>query len=147
MWVNQMWRSASPSKGGNDEDAMTPKFTAASKLVVLLAAAAVVATGLGVGPADAQTKRQQTDRDGRPYYGAQGPNRSYQQGPRTRVFVTTRSWLDAGVEVLPGDRKFTDYAFPQSRSFGNENLNRPLDRQPMNPASDMGGYPQTFPLY
>lgn len=126
---------------------MTPKFSAASKLAVFLAAAAVVATGLGVGPADAQTKRQQYDRDGRPYYGAQGPNRSYQQGPRTRVFVTTRSWLDAGVEVLPGDRKFTDYAFPPSRSFGNENLNRPLDRQPMNPASDMGGYPQTIPLY
>jgi len=41
-----------------------------------------------------------------------GPNRSYQQGPRTRVFVTTRSWLDAGTEVLPGDRKFQDYAFP-----------------------------------
>ena len=126
---------------------MTPKFTAASKLVVLLAAAAVVATGLGVSPADAQTKRQQYDRDGRPTYGPQGPNRTYQQGPRTRVFVTTRSWLDAGVEVLPGDRKFTDYAFPQARSFGNENLNRPLDRQPMNPPSDMGGYPQRFPLY
>jgi len=38
----------------------------------------------------------------------------------TRVYVTTRSWLDAGTEVLPGDRKFTDYAFPPSRSFGME---------------------------
>jgi hypothetical protein len=28
-----------------------------------------------------------------------------------------------------------------------ENNNRPLDRQPLNPASDMGGYPQRFPLY
>jgi len=134
-------------KGGNDEDAMTPKFSAASKLAVLLAAAAVVAIGTGVSPADAQTKRQQYDRDGRPYYGAQGPNRSYQQGPHTRVYVTTRSWLDAGTEVLPGDRKFTDYAFPPSRSFGMENNNRPLDRQPLNPPSDLGGYPQTFPLY
>ena len=126
---------------------MTPRFPAANKLVVLLAAAAVVALGLGVSPADAQTKQTQYDRDGRPYYGAQGPNRSYQQGPRTRVYVTTRSWLDAGVEVLPGDRKFTDYAFPPARSFGVENNNRPLDRQPLNPPSDLGGYPRTYPLY
>jgi len=127
---------------------MTPKFPAASKLVVLLAAAAVVA--VGATSASAQTQRQQYDRDGRPYYGANGPNRSYQQGPRTRVYVTTRSWLDAGTEVLPGDRKFTDYAFPPELgypSFGRENRNRPIDRQPLNPPSDLGGYPQRIPLY
>ena len=125
---------------------MTLKFPAATKLAALLAAVAVVAIGFDVTSASAQTKRQY-DRDGRPYYGAQGPNRSYQQGPRTRVYVTTRSWLDAGTEVLPGDRKFTDYAFPPGPSFGMQNNNRPLDRQPLNPASDMGGYPQRFPLY
>src|SRR6059058_2974239 len=32
--------------------------------------------------------------------------------PRARVTVVPRSFLDAGTEVLPGDRKFTDYAFP-----------------------------------
>ena len=66
------------------------------------------------------------------------------------VYVTTRSWLDAGTEVLPGDRKFQDYAFPPALgypSFARENLNRPIDRHPMNPPSDMGGYPQRFPLY
>lgn len=125
---------------------MTWKFPAATKLAVLLAAAAVVAISFDTTPASAQAK-QKYDRDGRPYYGAQGPNRSYQQGPRTRVYVTTRSWLDAGTEVLPGDRKFTDYAFPPGVSFGRENLNRPIDRQPLNPPSDMGGYPQRFPLY
>lgn len=31
---------------------------------------------------------------------------------RTRVVVTRRSYLDAGTEVRPGDRKFTDYVFP-----------------------------------
>jgi len=123
---------------------MTLKFPAATKLAALLAAVAVVAIGFDVTSASAQTKY---DRNGRPYYGAQGPNRSYQQGPRTRVYVTTRSWLDAGTEVLPGDRKFTDYAFPPGQSFGMQNNNRPLDRQPLNPASDMGGYPQRFPLY
>jgi hypothetical protein len=126
---------------------MTRKFPAASKLAMLLAAVALVA--VGTTAASAQSK-QRYDRDGRPTYGANGPNRSYQQGPRTRVYVTTRSWLDAGTEVLPGDRKFTDYAFPPDLgypSFGRENLNRPIDRQPLNPPSDMGGYPQRFPLY
>jgi hypothetical protein len=122
---------------------MTPRLPAANTLVVLLATAAIVA--VGATSASAQTK-QRYDKDGRPYYGAQGPNRVYQQGPNTRVYVTTRSWLDAGTEVLPGDRKFQDYAFPPSRSFGMENKNRPLDRIPLNPPSDLGGYPQTFPI-
>jgi hypothetical protein len=126
---------------------MTRKFPAASKLAMLLATAALVA--VGATSASAQS-RQQYDRDGRPYYGANGPNRSYQQGPRTRVFVTTRSWLDAGTEVLPGDRKFQDYAFPSPYgypTFARENLNRPIDRQPLNPPSDLGGEPTRFPLY
>jgi hypothetical protein len=122
---------------------MTRKFPAASKLVVLLAAAALLA--VGATAANAQSKPRY-DKDGRITYGPQGPNRVYQQGPNTRVYVTTRSWLDAGTEVLPGDRKFQDYAFPPSRSFGMENKNRPLDRQPLNPPSDLGGYPQTFPI-
>lgn len=129
---------------------MTWKFPAANKLAVLLAATAVVAVGFDMTPAGAQPKRQQYDNRGRPYYGANGPNVSYQQGPHTRIYVTKRSWLDAGVEVLPGDRKFTDYAFPPALgypSFARENNNRPIDRQPLNPPSDMGGYPQSFPLY
>src|SRR5436190_20346376 len=127
---------------------MTRKFPAASKLAMLLAAAALVA--LGSASASAQSKQQKYDRDGRPYYGANGPNRSYQQGPHTRVYVTTRSWLDAGTEVLPGDRKFQDYAFPPALgypSFGRENLNRPIDRQPLSTPADLGGYPQRIPLY
>lgn len=122
------------------------KFPAASKLAVLLAAIAVAAVGLDMTAANAQSKRHYDNR-GRPYYGPNGPNVSYQAGPRTRVYVTKRSWLDAGVEVLPGDRKFTDYAFPPGTSFGMQNNNRPLDRQPLSPASDLGGYPQRFPLY
>jgi len=137
---------------------MTPTLAAANKLAVLLAAIAIVAIGFDT-PAGAQTqtpttaqqqaKRQYDDR-GRPYYGPNGPNVVYQQGPHTRIYVTKRSWLDAGVEVLPGDRKFTDYAFPPEYgypSFARENNNRPIDRQPLNPPSDLGGYPQRFPLY
>ena len=127
---------------------MTLKFPAAIKFAALFAAAAIVAISFDVTSASAQTKRQY-DRDGRPYYGAQGPNRSYMQGPRTRVYVTTRSWLDAGTEVLPGERKFQDYAFPPEigyPSFARENLNRPIDRQPLYGDYDLGGYPNRIPI-
>src|SRR5258708_29147187 len=122
---------------------MTWRFPAANKLAVSLAAISVIAVGFAMSAANAEPKRQ-TDERGRAYYGANGPNVSYQQG-RTRIYVSRRSWLDAGVEVLPGDRKFTDYAYPPGRSFGLENRNRPLDRQPLNPDFDLGGYPRAFP--
>ncbi|WFU83619.1 hypothetical protein QA645_12980 [Bradyrhizobium sp. CIAT3101] len=79
-------------------------------------------------------------------YGPHGPNRTYQSGSRTRIYVSKRSWLDGGTEVLPGDRKFSDYAYPPGTSFANQNNNRPLDRQPLSPASDLGGFAQRIPL-
>jgi len=127
---------------------MNSNFPAASKLAMLFAATAVLATA--VEPASAQQTQMKYDRNGRVYYGPGGPNRVVQQGPNTRVYITTRSWLDAGTEVLPGDRKFLDYAFPPGigyPSFSRENKNAPIDRQPLNPPSDMGGYPTRFPLY
>ena len=53
-------------------------------------------------------------------------------------------------KCLPGDRKFQDYAFPPASAIHRSRAkiyNRPIDRQPLNPPSDMGGYPQRFPLY
>ena len=128
---------------------MTFKFPAVKPVAVLFAAA-VVAIGLVASPADAQNPRRANDGNST-NYGPNGPNSSYQRGP-TRIYVTKRSWLDAGTEVLPGERKFQDYAFPPGTSFGQQNLNRPLDRQPLNPGSDFGygdGYnnQQRFPLY
>ena len=138
---------------------MTPRISAANKVAALFAAAAIGVAGFAASPAGAQTSppaaqankqaKRQFDNRGRPYYGPGGPNVVYQQGPRTRVYVTTRSWLDAGTEVLPGDRKFMDYAFPPEigyPTFARENNNRPIDRQPLNPPSDMGGYPKWIPL-
>src|ERR1700755_518589 len=98
---------------------MTPRIPTANRVAVLLAAVAIGAAGFATSPAGAQTSTQaqkreakrQLDSRGRPYYGANGPNVSYQEGPHTRVFITKRSWLDAGTEVLPGDRKVQDYAF------------------------------------
>jgi hypothetical protein len=142
---------------------MTRKYPVASRMAVFLAVASIGAIGFTVAPADAQqvpapsqkqasapkAPKRQYDNSGRLYYGQNGPNVSYQEGPHTRVYVTKRSWLDAGTEVLPGDRKFTDYAFPPAigyPDFARENKNRPIDRQPLNPPSDMGGYPMTIPL-
>src|SRR5687768_16018025 len=82
----------------------------------------VYAAGLGVGliafaalavaPAEAQTrtKRYVTDKQTRVVVAGR---------PRARITVAPRSFLDAGTEVLPGDRKFTDYAFqPNSNYYG-----------------------------
>jgi hypothetical protein len=118
-----------------------PNLTALRR-VALLAAVAVLAVGVSVPQADAAPRKR-----GERGYSQRGPNVSYQSGPRTRIYITKRSWLDAGTEVLPGERKFMDYAIPPGQSFANQNLNRPLARQPLSPAQDLGGYPQGFPLY
>jgi hypothetical protein len=131
--------------GSGRESAMKLKFNDATKLTTLLAA--VAALCVDTAQVHATHKRKQDDRSSIHYYGPAGPNVSYQSGPHTRIYITKRSWLDAGTEVLPGDRKFTDYAFPPGYSFGRENKNRPIDRQPLDPPSDLGGYPQTIPLY
>jgi hypothetical protein len=125
---------------------MTAGFSAVSRLA-LLAAGALVAVSLAT-PVSAQSGLTY-DRNGRPYYGPSGPNVQYQQG-RTRLYVSKRSWLDGGTEVVPGERKFTDYAYPPGVSFARQNNNRPIDRQPLNPPSDFGTEvpPMTrFPLY
>ena len=126
---------------------MTTGLTAVNKLALLVAAGALTAFGL-VGAANAQSAPQYDSR-GRPVYGNGGPNAVYQQG-RTRIYVSKRSWLDGGTEVLPGDRKFQDYAFPSQfgyPTFARENNNRPIDRQPLSTPSDVGGEPTRFPLY
>jgi ABC-type amino acid transport substrate-binding protein len=61
-----------------------------------LCAAFVAVTALSVTPAEAQTRKRVANND----------------RPRARVTVAPRSFLDAGTEVRPGERKFTDYAFP-----------------------------------
>ena len=125
---------------------MTFKFRAANRLALLLAAGALAGVVVGIPTADAKEPKRAVDARSSYNYGPGGPNVSYQQGPRTRVYITKRSFLDGGTEVLPGDRKFSDYAFPPGPSFARSVNNRSLDRQPMNPPEDMGGYPARFPL-
>jgi hypothetical protein len=90
--------------------------------------------------------RQQATQDVVYEYGPRGPNRSYQSGTHTRIYVSKRSWLDGGIEVLAGERKFSDYALPSGTSFARENNNRPLDRQPLSPDLDLGGFAQRIPI-
>ncbi|GLH76900.1 hypothetical protein SSBR45G_18080 [Bradyrhizobium sp. SSBR45G] len=122
------------------------KFSAATRIMALavIAATGLAVTSLSITSADAATTKRRTAAE----YGG-SPNYSYQSGPRTRVYVTRRSFLDGGTEVLPGDRKFSDYAFPPSAgypSFARENLNRPIDRQPLMAPTDLGGYPTRIPI-
>ncbi len=122
---------------------MTPGFSLTGRATLLLAST-LLAASLAT-PAAAQSGPKY-DARGRTYYGPNGPNVQYQQG-RTRIYISKRSWLDGGTEVLPGERKYTDYAIPPGQSFGMQNRNRPLERQPLNPPSDLGGEPTRFPLY
>jgi hypothetical protein len=56
---------------------------------------------------------------------------------RSRVTVRKRSYLDAGTDVLPGERKFNDYVYPPGynaldvlgpgRNFWRNPLNNPWD--------------------
>jgi ABC-type amino acid transport substrate-binding protein len=69
-------------------------------IAAALAAAAIAVTAVAAPPAAAQTGVQKKKQ-----YVAS-------RDARTRVVVTPRSFLDAGTEVRPGERKFTDYAFP-----------------------------------
>ena len=83
------------------------------RVATLAALAATSAIVLALtGPADAQQRsgyRAQTERitiideNGR---------------ARTRITVRPRSYLDGGTEVLPGERKFTDYAYPPTYMSG-----------------------------
>jgi hypothetical protein len=76
-----------------------------------LAALMVVAVA-AVSPAGAQTTGNQTT--GNPTQVKKRP--AADRDAPARVTVQKRSFLDAGTEVLPGQRKFTDYAFPPGYS-------------------------------
>lgn len=101
--------------------------------------AAALLTGLGTAPAYAQQTRSSVLSRNQV-----SPNVSYRQGPRTRIYVTRRSWLDAGTEVRPGERKYTDYAIPPgyTQTTIDQLTGRPWTRQPLNDPWDLPGYPK-----
>ncbi len=67
--------------------------------------------------------------------------------PRTRIRVRARSFLDAGTEVLPGERKFTDYAIPPNYSPTQVIDNTPFShRSPLPGAFDLPGRQNPYPF-
>jgi hypothetical protein len=94
--------------------------------------AVIAATAIAVAPVEAASKKR---------YAAKS------ERPRARVVVAPRSFLDAGTEVLPGERKFTDYAFPPSGNGGiginavtNTGGKVGWDRSPMMQPGQLGGF-------
>lgn len=93
-----------------------------------LAGATTLALGLTALPAEAAKKKS---------YQRNAAGYSYSAGPRTRIYVSRRSWLDSGTQVLPGERKFNDYAQPVTNfsrypldsngSFNRRPLSGPFD--------------------
>jgi hypothetical protein len=71
-----------------------------------LGAAMIAIAAFAVDPAEAQTTTKKRYVTGQPTRVATAGR------PKARITVAPRSFLDAGTEVLPGERKFTDYAFP-----------------------------------
>src|SRR5262249_37129108 len=69
-----------------------------------LCLAVIAVTAISAAPAAAAAKKKQ-------YVYTAAPDPPVGR-PRARVTVAPRAFLDAGTEVLPGERKFTDYAFP-----------------------------------
>jgi hypothetical protein len=88
----------------------------------LFCAAAFALSTVAVTPADAQTQPKTQKRVAAKKYGPVPI--SMAPPPRARITVTRRTFLDAGTHVIPGDRKFTDYAVPPTYYPGSVADNR-----------------------
>jgi len=101
----------------------------------LFAALAVAVTAM-MPVAEAAPKRKSVQRADQ---GTVFVSRDENGRTRTRIIVTRRSYLDGGTEVLPGQRKFTDYAIPPFWSpIDALGPGRNYDRQPLNPRWEQG---------
>jgi hypothetical protein len=109
---------------------MTTKIFAACLLAAAFALSAVAVT-----PADAQAPQQKKAAAKKVAAKKYGPVPiSMAPPPRARITVTRRTYLDAGTHVIPGDRKFTDYAVPPTYYPGSVADNRGgmyIDQSPL----------------
>jgi hypothetical protein len=102
-----------------------------------IAAATVVGGTLYLAlssPADAQSRRRAVADGVWP--------RMVAARPASRITVRRRSFLDAGTEVRPGDRKYTDYVFPPGYSAMGNVLGpgRDFTRSPLPDPFDLPGF-------
>ena len=107
------------------------------KALTVLAAGAIVVATLAASAEAAPRKRLVVKRaSGAPTVFV---SRDETGRTRTRIIVTRRSYLDGGTEVLPGQRKFTDYINPPNhRPLDILGPGRGYDRQPLNGWFDYG---------
>jgi hypothetical protein len=92
---------------------------------VLFCAAAFALSTVAMTPADAQNVQTQKKAPAKKAAKKYGPVPiSMAPPPRARITVTRRSYLDAGTHVIPGDRKFLDYAVPPTYYPGSVADNR-----------------------
>lgn len=103
-----------------------------------LAAGAVIALLSTTPPAQAQSRHYQRGDSTVVYYTDEFGRR------RTRIILQKRSYLDAGTEVKPGERKFTDYAIPPGYSAIDTVMGpgNSYDRQPLNGFFDVPNNPR-----
>ena len=88
-------------------------------------AAAFALASVAVTSVDAQAQTQQKKAAAKKSAKRYGPVPiSMAPPPRARITVTRRTFLDAGTYVIPGDRKFTDYAVPPTYYPGSVADNR-----------------------
>ena len=80
----------------------------------IFCAAAIALSSIAVTPVEAQTQKKSATKKAAKKYGPVPT--SMAPPPRSRITVTRRTYLDAGTYVIPGDRKFTDYAVPPGYS-------------------------------
>src|SRR5882672_12667734 len=83
------------------------------RLASVIALSAMACTVLALAsPADAQSRRYAPDRSERITVIDETGR------VRTKITVRRRSYLDGGTEVVPGERKFMDYAAPPTYMNG-----------------------------
>lgn len=108
----------------------------------LMAAAIAVAAASAVfaaSVAEAQTRKRSSNRT------VAAPqtvfvSRDESGRTRTRIIVQRRSYLDGGTEVLPGQRKYSDYhTQPFWSPLDVLGPGRGADRQPLNARWELGG--------
>ncbi len=107
------------------------------KALSLAAAGAILAAALAA-PADAAPRKRYAvaKRSSPPTVFV---SRDESGRTRTRIIVTPRSYLDGGTEVLPGQRKFTDYVNPPNyRPTDILGPGKGYERQPLNGWFDYG---------
>jgi hypothetical protein len=98
------------------------------RLSTFAAIAAALAVTLAAAPAGAATKKKTVTTT----------KQTATSHARSRITVRPRSYLDAGTEVYPGSKNYTDYVFPPGYSvypssgfgisgFGLDGLPRPFE--------------------